>query len=164
MFQGEAAVPIDDAVRASGRYVRDPWDREAFESLPRNGHVLLIGTGLTMLDTLVTLERHGYRGRYLALSRRGLLVHPRREVTPWRDFLAEAPQTTARGLLRAARAELAAAQHGRADWQSLVMSIRAHVPHLWQQASDAERQRFLRHLRPIWRSRCTGHRHGRCSF
>jgi len=113
--------------------------------------VLLLGTGLTMLDALVTLERRGFAGRYTAISRRGLLVHPRREVVPLRDFLAEAPlPTTARGLLRAARQELARTTHGRPDWQSLVMAIRPHVPALWQRASEAEQARFVRHLRPIW--------------
>ncbi len=144
-------IPIDPAVAASPRYIADPWTLEAFERIPRTGRVLLLGTGLTMLDALVTLERRGFAGRYTAISRRGLLVHPRREVVPLRDFLAEAPlPTTARGLLRAARQELSRTTHGRPDWQSLVMAIRPHVPALWQRASEAERARFVRHLRPIW--------------
>jgi len=144
-------LPIDAAARASGRYIANPWELESFERLPRTGRVLLIGTGLTMLDALVTLEKRGFRGRYLAISRRGLLVFPRREVTALRDFLAEAPlPSTALGLLRAARAELASVTRARPDWQSLVLAIRPHVSALWERASAVERARFLRHLRPIW--------------
>lgn len=144
-------LPLDPAVAASPRYIPDPWNLEAFERVPRTGRVLLLGTGLTMLDALVTLERRGFAGRYTAISRRGLLVHPRREVVPLRDFLADAPlPTTVRGLLRAARLELSRTTQGRPDWQSLVMAIRPHVPALWQRASEAERARFVRHLRPIW--------------
>ena len=144
-------LPFDPAIGDSPRYIADPWNVEAYERVPRKGRVLLLGTGLTMLDALVTLERRGFAGRYTAISRRGLLVHPRREVAPLRDFLAEAPlPTTARGLLRAARQELARTIHARPDWQSLVMAIRPHVPALWQRASEAERARFVRHLRPIW--------------
>jgi uncharacterized NAD(P)/FAD-binding protein YdhS len=144
-------LPIDPTVAASARYIADPWNLEAFERVPRSGRVLLVGSGLTMLDALVTLERRGFSGRYTAISRRGLLVHARREVVPLRDFLAEAPlPATALGLLRAARQELARTTHARPDWQALVMAIRPHVPALWQRASEAERARFLRHLRPIW--------------
>jgi len=144
-------LPVAEAVRTSGRFLEDPWDVDAYQRFPRKGRILLIGTGLTMLDALVTLERRGFRGQYQAVSRRGLLIHPRRDVAALRDFLAEAPlPATARGLLRAARQALATVPHGRPDWQSLVMAIRPYVGPLWQRANDVERARFLRHLRPIW--------------
>ncbi len=147
----QPGLPVAEPVRASGRYLEDPWDVDSYQRFPRKGRMLLIGTGLTMLDALVTLERRGFQGQYQAISRRGLLIHPRRDVTALRDFLAEAPlPTTARGLLRAARQALLAVPHGRPDWQSLVMAIRPHVGPLWQRANDVERGRFLRHLRPIW--------------
>jgi uncharacterized NAD(P)/FAD-binding protein YdhS len=142
---------LAEDVDASPRYVADPWEREAYERLPRAGHVLLIGAGLTMLDALVALERRGFTGRYTALSRRGVRLQVRREVTPLRDFLAESPlPTTTLGLLRAARRELARHHATRPDWQQLVLAIRPHVPALWQRAAEGERARFLRHLRPIW--------------
>jgi uncharacterized NAD(P)/FAD-binding protein YdhS len=151
VFQGKPDMAIDPAVRSSGRYLENPWDTERQETLPRNGQVLLIGSGLTMLDMVISLERRGHRGSYLAISRRGLAVHPRRDVTPLRDFLAERPlPRTVLSLLRTARAELASTPYGRPDWQSLVMAIRPHVDTLWLRASLAERRRFLRHLRPIW--------------
>jgi uncharacterized NAD(P)/FAD-binding protein YdhS len=138
-------------VRSSGRYPENPWDVEQQETVPRNGQVLLIGSGLTMLDTVISLERRGHRGSYLTISRRGLAVHPRRDVTPLRDFLGKKPlPRTVLSLLRAARAELASTPHTRPDWQSLVMAIRPHVDALWLRASLAERRRFLRHQRPIW--------------
>ncbi len=151
LFAAEPDLPVDPALARTGRYVADPWDRERFAAVPRRGKILLIGNGLTMLDALITLERHGHRGSYLAISRRGHLVHPRREVTPLRDFLGEdgMPRSVL-GLLRAARQELASTAHGRPDWQSLVMAVRPHVPVLWRDAPDAERARFLRHLRPVW--------------
>jgi len=143
--------PVAKSVRESGRYLEDPWDADAYLQFPRTGRLLLVGAGLTMLDVLVTLEHRGFRGQYQAISRRGLTLHPRRDVAALRDFLAEAKlPTTARGLLRAARQALAAVPHGRPDWQSLVASIRPYVGVLWQRADDEERGRFLRHLRRIW--------------
>jgi uncharacterized NAD(P)/FAD-binding protein YdhS len=151
IFPGKPDIAIDPTVRSSGRYVENPWDAERLETLPRNGQVLLIGSGLTMLDAVISLERRGHRGSYLTISRRGLAVHPRRDITPLRDFLGEKPlPRTVLSLLRSARAELASTPHARPDWQSLVMAIRPHVDALWLRASLTERRRFLRHLRPIW--------------
>jgi uncharacterized NAD(P)/FAD-binding protein YdhS len=151
VFQGRPDIAIDPALRASGSYVENPWYSEPLETLKRNSRVLLIGSGLTMLDVVISLERRGHRGTYLAVSRRGFGVHPRRDASALRDFLAEKPlPRTVLDLLRTARAEFANTPNSRPDWQSLVMAIRPHVGALWQQASLEERRRFLRHLRPIW--------------
>jgi uncharacterized NAD(P)/FAD-binding protein YdhS len=154
VFVGQPDISIDPGLEVAGRYLADPWNIEKLERLERlgrRGRVLLIGSGLTMLDTLLSLERHGHRGSYLAVSRRGLGLHPRRDVAPLRDFIGEQGRpATALALLRAARAELANTPLTRPDWQGLVMAIRPHVGTLWLRAAPAERRRFLRHLRRIW--------------
>jgi uncharacterized NAD(P)/FAD-binding protein YdhS len=151
LFLGQPNISIDPALKASGLYVDDPWDIERLRALKRRGRVLLIGSGLTMLDAVVSLERHGHRGSYLAISRHGFGLHPRRDVMPLSDFLGEQKlPTNVLSLLRLARAELANMPNTRPDWQALVMAIRPYMGVLWQRAPLTERQRFLRHLRRIW--------------
>lgn len=137
-----------DAV-SGARYIADPWTL-ADRDLPRTGTALFVGGGLTMLDALVTLERRGFSGRYLSVSRHGLLVHERREPPPARDFLGEAHPGSARALLSLARQELDAIAAQGGDWQSIVPVIRARLASLWAGASPAERARFNRHLRRYW--------------
>ncbi len=151
VFQARPQFADDPSLLQSGRYVEDPWNAQAYNAVPPEGDVALIGSGLTMLDAVVTLERHGFRGRYHVISRRGLLVQPRREVAPWRDFLAEGglPRTVV-ALLQRIRHELAVVRQSGADWQSLVAAVRPHVGALWQGADETQRHRFLRHLRPFW--------------
>jgi uncharacterized NAD(P)/FAD-binding protein YdhS len=66
----------------SDRYRPDPWASDALSELDPEDPVMLIGTGLTMIDTAISLLDCGYRGRIHALSRRGLL--PRRSIVPVR--------------------------------------------------------------------------------
>src|SRR5688572_3420004 len=47
----------------SPRYVRDPWRAKALEGIASNDEVLLVGTGLTMVDVVVQLRSSGHRGR-----------------------------------------------------------------------------------------------------
>ncbi|HEY6916883.1 MAG TPA: FAD-dependent oxidoreductase, partial [Allosphingosinicella sp.] len=79
-----------------------------------------------------------------ALSRRGLLPRAHAESAPPPSAPEGlVPRCTA--LLRAIRA--AARETG---WRGAVDSLRPHTQKLWETASEAERSRFLRHLRPWW--------------
>lgn len=125
-------------------YVVDPW-RADLASLPP-GRVLLLGSGLTMVDVALAL---GGDGRPLtAISRRGLTPRPHAGA-PAADPPLGLPARPAEAL-RILR------DHARqSGWRSAVGSIRAMTPEIWRSWPDAERRRFLRHLRPWW----DAHRH-----
>ena len=61
---------VDGAFASTSAYIADPWRWDA-EALPK-GPVLLIGTGLTMVDVALSLNQAQPGRSMLALSRRGL--------------------------------------------------------------------------------------------
>lgn len=161
--------PADPPVPASARqffvsprYIRDPWQDGVLESVDPDRPVLLIGTGLTMLDVALALVGRGQRAPMHAISRRGLLplAHrdARNEPPPIQlpaSFLATPP--TARSWLRALRQLLASEQALGKDWRDVIGGLRSATPAIWQQLPSNERRRFLRHLRALWdvhRHRC----------
>ena len=150
--RNESGFAISDVVRSDRRYIADPWAVNAYDVIDgADGDVAIVGTGLTMLDILISLEKRGFRGRYFAFSRRGLLVRSRREVEAWPLSLhAESLPRTAVALLREIRRELRAITAAGEDWQRLVPSFRPFIEALWANASDDERRRFARHLRSFW--------------
>ena len=126
-------------------YQRDPWSRSPAAGLHDEDTVLLLGTGLTMVDVALTLEARGFGGRIVALSRRGLL--PRAHVTahgawPRRD---ERPRCGAARLVGDVRARARLV-----GWRNAVDELRPFTQAMWAGATAAERSRFLRHLRPWW--------------
>ena len=125
-------------------WVEDPWASNVAENLAGDDTILLLGTGLTAVDVALTLEATGYRGRIVALSRRGLAPrsHEALEpvVTPRADLV---PSATA--MLRRVRE-----RSDEIGWRSAVHELRSVTVTLWGEASQAERGRFLRHLRPWW--------------
>jgi uncharacterized NAD(P)/FAD-binding protein YdhS len=163
-FAPEPPSELPEEVRQSPRYVNDPWAEDALARVPIDRPVLAIGTGLTLYDVAQTLAAGAPEGaiRVTALSRRGLLpqahrnalLHPQFSLAP---MLAEAfesrPQI--RAWLHALRKVVAAHEGAGGDWRDIMASLRPHTPALWHQLSDAERRRFLRHLKPYWES----HRH-----
>lgn len=127
------------------RYKGDPWDRSTAEGLEAGDTVLIIGTGLTMIDVALLLRSKGFGGRIIAMSRRGLLPHA--HVTPgapWKP-INERPSGPVTKIVRQVRER--ALQVG---WYAAVDELRPFTQDIWRAASGAERERFLRHLRPWW--------------
>lgn len=131
----------------------DPWDVAAMRELDPQSTVLIIGSGLTMVDAVVSLEQAGHRGPIEVFSRHGLLPHVRRQPPAWVDFLAaDHSIRTPRQLLRELRRHCRDAVAQGIDWQAPLDTVRAHIARLWSQATDVQRRQFVRHVRPWWES------------
>ena len=129
------------AALASPAFVADPWAAD-LSTLP-DGDILLLGSGLTMIDVALALAGRGEDRRLTALSRRGLLPRSHASAEPAR--LARGPLNTAGAATRTLR------RHAdQVGWRGAVDSIRPLTPVIWREWSLAERRRFLRHLLPWW--------------
>lgn len=131
----------------------DPWDVAAMRQLPPHAKVLIIGSGLTMVDAVVSLQQSGHRGPIDVYSRHGLLPHVRRQPPEWADFLGQNLDIRSpRQLLRKVREQCELAMESGIDWQAPLDTVRANIGRLWHQASDRQRRQFVRHVRPWWES------------
>ena len=136
---------IDDDALSDDSYVADPWSPGAAQGLSDEDTVLILGTGLTMVDIALLLDRKGFKGRIVAMSRRGLLPHAHADTPPPADIINERPRGAASNLVRQVRE-----RSGKVNWRDAVDELRPFTQALWRSASDPERARFLRHLRPWW--------------
>ncbi|MFC5371827.1 FAD/NAD(P)-binding protein [Brevundimonas faecalis] len=129
-----------------GRIIANPWTPDALTPIQSDDDVLILGAGLTMVDVLLTLSSQGWRGRATAVSRRGLLP---RAHGPHHDAPIDLPPEALNGPLsvRLATARRLAQTHG---WRRVMEGYRPITLDLWGAATQAERGRFLRHLRPWW--------------
>ncbi|MNS80412.1 tRNA 5-methylaminomethyl-2-thiouridine biosynthesis bifunctional protein MnmC [compost metagenome] len=129
-----------------GRIIANPWTPDALTPIRPDDDVLILGAGLTMVDVLLTLSSQGWRGRAVAASRRGLLP---RAHGPHHDAPIDLPPEALSSPLsaRLAAARRLAQTHG---WRRVMEGYRPITLDLWGAATQAERARFLRHLRPWW--------------
>ncbi len=140
-------------------YQRDPWAADALD-VDARADLLLIGTGLTMIDVVIALDQAGHTGAIRCISRRGLVPQSHRDLAaapvqlPVPSSLDDWPRT-ALGLLRGLRAEIVRNGPRAIEWRDIVSSMRPVTASLWSALSREERRRFLGHLRPFWET----HRH-----
>lgn len=134
-------------LEARGLWRADPWSPTAFAELDADASVLLIGTGLTMVDAVCSLSDRGHRGPIHALSRHGLL--PRGHALRPLPALPMIP-TRLNALMRFVRCEIERSIADGHGWQPVIDSLRPLTQDLWRGMSLADRKRFLRHVRPWW--------------
>lgn len=136
---------LDPSILPADLYKGDPWEASVPQGLSADDSVLIIGTGLTMVDVALMLEATGYEGKIIALSRRGLIPRPHTEPSADWQRVNERPDTVASTLVHDLRAR------GQAiGWRNAVDELRPFTQGMWANASLTERARFLRHLRPWW--------------
>ena len=135
-----------------GVVYHNPWAAEVLQGLRPDAALLIVGTGLTMVDLVLALHARGFHGPLTALSRRGLLSlahEPIPQPWPTPEFTPQ-QRATALGLLRAVRAEVAKAATQAVGWRAVIDSLRPITAPLWRGLPTVERARFYRHARPYW--------------
>ncbi len=146
-----------DALRGSAFFVPDPWAPGALDVVRRDrvgpADVLLVGTGLTMVDVTLSLTDAGSRpDRVLrAVSRNGRLpaVHAPRlkpvaipDITDWGHTLEEIRART--------DDHLAGVRESTGDWRPAVDGLRFQVAALWERLDEDDRAEFLARDAGAW--------------
>jgi len=136
-------MPLLEGLPAEQCYA-DPWTPGAIEGARDLEHVVLLGTGLTAADVIVSLNGAGFTGRITAISRRGLKPRAHAEAGPSVKPVSE-PEARGSWLVRAVRQRAATV-----GWRAAIDELRPHTQHMWRRHDEAAQRRFLRHLRPYW--------------
>ncbi|GAA0646773.1 FAD/NAD(P)-binding protein [Brevundimonas lenta] len=131
----------------SRRIIHDPWAPGALDRIGAEDAVIIVGSGLTMIDMALWLEANGRKGPIHVLSRRGLTprAHGEHHDTPAppTDLLLEGSPSQ-----QVAEARRLAAETG--NWRAVMEGLRPLTARLWTGADPKTRARWLRHLRPWW--------------
>ncbi|MBE9207335.1 FAD/NAD(P)-binding protein [Nostoc sp. LEGE 06077] len=143
--------PAIDYADKNQSYRRNAWSADALADLDPDAAVLLVGTGLTMVDMVLSLHDRQHRGKIYAVSRRGLFPQQHQASQPYRHGLTpETSPKTVRGWLHWLRTEIEIAATQGYDWRAVIDSLRPITQQIWQELPTVEQQRFLRHLTPYW--------------
>ena len=131
------------------RFINNPWGREARAADARlaggGGEVLLLGTGLTAVDHILSLDDNGFSGTITALSRRGQMPRGHIPYEPQPVTSDDVPMGNVLqlwGWLRRRTSDV--------PWRAVVDALRPHSSAIWQSFDEGQKRRFMRHARPWW--------------
>lgn len=147
---GGDPVPIPAELRASGTYIADPWADGALDPVRSDDSVLIIGTGLTMVDVAISLASARRGPRIRAVSRHGLVARRHRDdLTRLSHFPVPVDQGL-EGIVAAVIEEIGRVAQQGGDWRDVLDSMRRSTPAVWRQLPVEDKRRFLENLQRIW--------------
>jgi uncharacterized NAD(P)/FAD-binding protein YdhS len=140
------------------RFVADPWAALVLSQIGPKEPVLLLGSGLTAVDAILTLDRSDRVAPLITVSRRGLMPLPHaREARAavdlsevLRQWLDSSEPLTIQGMVDSLRRRVALGAQDGTDWRQIIDGLRLAISQLWGKLSSEQRARFLRHVRPFW--------------
>ncbi|MBE9178039.1 FAD/NAD(P)-binding protein [Oculatella sp. LEGE 06141] len=157
----------DPTFYSSDRYIDSAWTFQP-NAVASDAPVILMGSSLTAIDTVLALRQQKHQGTIHLVSRHGLLPHAHKQIDAtvpplsvgWdSSVLSHVASTkqpiTVRHVMRQVRQAVESAVAQGHDWRSVIDAIRPHTQRLWQSLSVTEQRRFLRHVRVYW----DNHRH-----
>jgi len=150
-----ASLPFD--VPPGNRVITDPWQPGALDCLlaePVPRSVVIVGTGLTMVDLAVAIAAASPETVVHAVSRHGLLPRTHPGTIPpahqalWLPVIFRTTEPVGLvELMWQVRSAIAACP---ANWHYVMSALRPLVPGLWRRMPADDQRLFLRHLARYW--------------
>ncbi len=148
-----ADLPGHETVASHPGWCANPWiDWEGKIPAPADG-IVLLGTGLTTVDAIITLLALDWRGTIHAVSRNGLLPESHFKGIDDPHFPPAGVELAGlglEGLVRLVEEHCARLRAQGVNPAMIVDKFRPHTQRIWQAFSDAERREFVARHSARW--------------
>ncbi len=133
-------------------YIRNAFSTSLTNSIQHAKHITILGSGLTMLDLLLTLNHQNYQGNITVISPHGITPVAQLEnpLPPVQSFLESNYAYTLIQLFGIIKWQLKQATQNNLNPFSVIDLMRPHLQFIWTHFSLSDKQQFLRHLRHKW--------------
>ena len=137
-----AALPGTDALADHPAWAADPWQPWERRLPEPDGTVIILGTGLSAVDVIITLRALGWMGSIYAVSRHGWFPHAHFRGIDYPEFPPPGVDLATLGLehLTALVQRHCTALHAlNANPAIIVDKLRPHTQRIWQSFGTQER-------------------------
>lgn len=148
---GNPKIQNQDFVH-SHLYFQNPWTKNAVSELSQKLPVLIIGNGLTMIDTVIGLLENGFKGEIISLSPNGFNILPHRHNGLIYKELDNEIQVGMHlhDLVSIVLKHIRKVRKFGVSAEPVVDALRPFTQQLWQHFSDEDKRLFMRRFRHLW--------------
>lgn len=149
--QQPASLPSSNGPFHHPAYFDNPWIDWEGRLANTEQDVILLGTGLTMVDMFLTLSEAGWRGTIRAVSRNGLLPLSHFRGIEYPSFPPAEPEKMGlSGLVENMERHCARLRQLGANPTICVDKLRPHTQRIWQHLSADEKRQFCSRYAARW--------------
>lgn len=136
----------------SKNYFQNPWLKDSVMNIKRELPVLILGNGLTMVDTVFGLLEQGYKGQIYAVSPNGFNILPHRHNGLKYSKLTEElkDDMSLFDLLKLVNKHVKLVREYGVSAEPVIDSIRPFTQNIWKRLSDEEKKIFMARFRHLW--------------
>ncbi len=132
-------------------YFGNPWNEAATNDIHSEKPILIIGTGLTMVDVVIGLENKNFQGKIYALSPNGFEILSHKKHHPQREILDElSPPYELKNLFKLFYKHVRTARRKGVSGEAVVDAVRSKTQDIWQNLTLKDKKSFMAHLRHLW--------------
>lgn len=128
----------------------NPWDDKAVENIDYEKPVFIVGAGLTMVDTVISLIDQGFKNKIIVVSKHGTIpmAHPVFRVSV--PHPEKAPASDIHEIYGELKSRIRSAIN-HTEWHEPVLeAVRPFTQKIWQELPLEQKNRFLRHINHRW--------------
>ncbi len=151
--EAPAGFPGDDQLRDHPGWIGNPWLSWENRLPASGGTIVMLGTGLTTVDAIITLRALGWQGFVHAVSRNGWLPHAHFRGIEWPDFPPAGVDLATLGLaklLALTEQHCARLRDLGANPAIIIDKMRPHTQRVWKNFTHAERLEFAKRHSARW--------------
>ena len=150
----------------SKNYFQDPWEISSVKDVKDHMPVIILGNGLTMVDTVFGLLEHGFQGEVYSISPNGFNILPHRHNGLKYSKLTEemSQDLSLFELVKLVNRHIKTVREYGVSAEPVIESLRPHTQRIWRSLTDREKELFMSRLRHLWgvaRHRIPLHSHDR---
>jgi uncharacterized NAD(P)/FAD-binding protein YdhS len=136
----------------SPNYFQNPWKVESVKDTNENLPVLIIGNGLTMVDTVLGLLEQGFKGEIYSISPNGFNILPHRHNGLKYSKLIEElrDDMSIYELVKLINKHIKTVREYGVSAEPIIDSLRPQTQRIWKSFSEQERELFMSRLRHLW--------------
>ena len=136
----------------SENYFQNAFHPTIIQQAITKKNITIIGSGLTMIDVLISLHHHSFSGKINIISPHAYIPqsHTENPLPSVKPFIEEHKIYTLIELLSIVNQQLKKAKKEYLNPHSVIDVMRPHLQFIWMNFSLNEKQQFLRHLRHKW--------------
>ena len=150
-------LPRNPVIKNTGfhinqHYFQNPWKENVVKNVSNHLPILIIGNGLTMVDTVISLIEHGYKGQVYSLSPNGFNILPHRHNGMVYEKLKEdlKENLSLLDLVKLINKHVKLVRSYGLSAEPVIDALKPYVQGIWQSLKQEEKQLFLTRLRHLW--------------
>lgn len=140
-----------DSLLTDSNYFSNPWKID-FSKINYSLPILIIGNGLTMVDTVLSLREHHFSQKIISISPNGFNILPHRNFNL--DFKSQLATIqipiSLLELVHLFNQEVKTLRKFGVSPEPIIDAFRPNVEKVWQQFSEEEKAKFMGRIRHIW--------------